>query len=247
MSGLRELTAARWPWRDTGAGPLSGLLLALTVVTGMVDAVSFVALGHVFVANMTGNVVFLGFAAAGVGGLSVMASLAAIAAFLLGATVSGRAGIRLGGHRGRYLRAVAGLGALLAALATVAAALAGQPVSSGARFALIVPLAIATGAQNAMARRLAVPDLTTTVLTMTLTGLAADSHLAGGGGGHPRRRLLPVAAMFGGALLSALLVLHADLIVPLAIVTALLASTALAAHRVSAGEPAWAHQPAETH
>jgi uncharacterized membrane protein YoaK (UPF0700 family) len=243
MSGLRELAAARWPWRGTGAGPLSGLLLALTVVTGMVDAVSYIALGHVFVANMTGNVVFLAFAAAGVGGLSITASLAAIAAFVLGALIGGRAGVRLGAPRGRYLGAVAGLGALLAALATVAAVVAGQPVSSGARFALIVPLAMATGAQNAMARRLAVSDLTTTVLTLTITGIAADSHLAGGGGGHPARRLLSVAAMFSGALLSALLVLHVDLIAPLAIVTALLAATALVAHRVSAGEPPWAKPP----
>src|ERR1700734_2682673 len=195
MSGLRKLAAARWPWRGTGAGPLAGMLLALTVVTGMVDAVSYIALGHVFVANMTGNVVFLGFAAAGVGGLSITASLAALAAFALGAVAGGRAGARLGAHRGFHLRAVAAVGALLAAVATVAAALAGQPVSSGARFALIVPLALAMGAQNAMARRVEVPDLTTTVLTMTLTGVAADSQIAGGRGGHPARRLFAVAAM----------------------------------------------------
>ena len=220
------------------------LLLALTVVTGMVDAVSYIALGHVFVANMTGNVVFLGFAAAGVGGLSVTASLAAIAAFEIGAIAGGRAGVRLGSHRGHYLRAVTAFGALLAAVATVAAALAGQPVSQGARFALIVPLAIATGAQNAMARRLAVADLTTSVLTMTVTGIAADSHIAGGRGGHPARRLAAVAAMLVGALLSALLVLHVDVVVPLAIVTALLAAVALAAHLLSRGQADWARAPA---
>jgi uncharacterized membrane protein YoaK (UPF0700 family) len=241
---VRELAGAHWPWRGTGAGPLALLLLALTVVTGMVDAVSYVALGHVFVANMTGNVVFLGFAVAGVGGLSIPSSLAAIAAFEAGAVIGGRAGVALGAHRGRYLRAVAALGALLAAVATVAAALAGQPVSSGARFALIVPLALATGAQNAMARRVAVPDLTTTVLTMTLTGIAADSHFAGGGGGHPARRLLAVAAMLAGALLSALLVLHVDLVAPLGIVTALLAAVALGAHRVSRAPADWARPPA---
>jgi uncharacterized membrane protein YoaK (UPF0700 family) len=241
---VRDFAAAHWPWRGTGSGPLALLLLALTVVTGMVDAVSYVALGHVFVANMTGNVVFLGFAAAGVGGLSISSSLAAIAAFEIGAVIGGRAGVALGSHRGRYLRAVAGLGALLAAVATVAAALAGQPVSAGARFALIVPLALATGAQNAMARRVAVPDLTTTVLTMTLTGIAADSQIAGGRGGHPARRLLAVAAMLSGALLSALLVLHVDLIAPLAIVTALLAAVALAAHRYSGTQADWAKPPA---
>ena len=241
MSGLRELAGAGWwPWRGTGSGPLAGLLLLLTVVTGMVDAVSYVALGHVFVANMTGNVVFLGFAAAGVGGLSAMASLAALGSFMVGALIGGRAGTRLGEHRGRYLRAVAAFGAVLAALATVAAALAGQPVSSGARYALIVPLALATGAQNAMARRVEVPDLTTTVLTMTVTGIAADSRLAGGPGGHPARRLLAVAAMALGALISALLVRHVDLVAPLAIVAGLLAATGLAAHVVSTPKASWA-------
>ena len=42
--------------------PLPPLLLGLTVVTGLIDAFSYLALGHVFVANMTGNVVFLAFA-----------------------------------------------------------------------------------------------------------------------------------------------------------------------------------------
>jgi hypothetical protein len=50
---------------DPGHGPLPLLLLALTVVTGLVDAVSILRLGRVFVANMTGNVVFTGFAVTG--------------------------------------------------------------------------------------------------------------------------------------------------------------------------------------
>ena len=243
MSGARERAAARWPWRDSGAGPLPGLLLVLTVVTGMVDAVSYVALGHVFVANMTGNVVFLGFAIAGVAGLSAKASLVAIGAFELGALAGGRTGARLGSHRGRYLAAVTAAGAVLAAVATAGAALAGQPVSRGASYGLIVALALATGAQNAMARRLEVPDLTTTVLTMTVTGIAADSQLAGGPGGHPARRLMAVGAMALGALGSALLVLNVDVVAPLAIVTGLFAATAFAAHRRSAPDAAWASPP----
>jgi uncharacterized membrane protein YoaK (UPF0700 family) len=177
----------------------------LTVVTGIVDAVSYIALGHVFVANMTGNVVFLGFALAGTAGLSALASLAALGAFLLGAVAGGRIAIGSGAHRGRHLRTAmtAALGSVL--LAVLLAAAFGQPVSQDARYALIVPLAIAMGIQNATARRLAVPDLTTTVLTMTLTGIAADSRLAGGTGGHPARRLIAVTAMFAGALIGALL------------------------------------------
>ena len=60
-------------------GPLPPLLLTLTVVTGVVDAVSILRLGRVFVANMTGNVVFSGFALVGAPGFSLSASLAALA------------------------------------------------------------------------------------------------------------------------------------------------------------------------
>ena len=55
------------------------------MATGLIDAVSILALGHVFVANMTGNIVFIGFAAAGAPGFSLPATLSALAGFLLGA------------------------------------------------------------------------------------------------------------------------------------------------------------------
>lgn len=71
-----------------GFGPLPGLLLLLTVVTGVVDAISILALGPVFVANMTGNVVFAGFAIVGAPGFSLSASLFALAGFLVGATAA---------------------------------------------------------------------------------------------------------------------------------------------------------------
>jgi uncharacterized membrane protein YoaK (UPF0700 family) len=244
VSSLGDLARAHWPWRGTNDGPLPAFLIVLTLTTGMVDAVSFIALGHVFVANMTGNVVFLGFAAAGVAGLSAKASLAALAAFEVGALLGGRAAVRFAAHRGRYLCAVTAGGAVLAWIAVLAAALAGQPVSEGARFALIVPLATATGAQNAMARRIAVADLTTSVLTMTLTGIAADARIAGGRGGHPQRRLVAISAMFLGALISAVLVVNVDLVAPLAIVAALLSATAIASHRLASGDAEWARPPA---
>ena len=212
----------------------------LSIVTGLVDAVSYLALGHVFVANMTGNIVLLGFALAGAPGLSVPASLAALAAFLLGALAGGRIGTRLAAHRGRHLRAATAGAAPLLLIAFVVAVIAGQPVSSPARYALIVPMGMAMGLQNATARRIAVPDLTTTVLTLTLTGIAADSRLAGGPGGHPARRLLAVAAIFLGALVGALFVVHVDLFIPLAIAAALMASTALIVHRLSTDGAEWA-------
>jgi uncharacterized membrane protein YoaK (UPF0700 family) len=107
------------------------------------------------------------------------------------------------------------------------------------RYLLIVLLAVAMGIQNATARRLAVPDLTTTVLTMALTGIAADARLAGGRGPAIARRSLSVAAMLLGALAGALLMLNVDNAAPLAAAAALIAGTAAAAHLVSREPGAW--------
>src|SRR3989449_5799668 len=87
------------------------LLLVLTVTTGLIDAVSVLGLGRVFTANMTGNIVFLGFALAGQPGFSRLRSLAALLAFLVGAVIGGRLGARLAGSQRRWLFAVAGVGA----------------------------------------------------------------------------------------------------------------------------------------
>ena len=101
---LREMLVPR---REGKHGPLPLLLLGLTFVTGLVDAFSYLVLGHVFVANMTGNVVFLGFAFAGASGFSIAASLVALGAFVVGALIGGKAGSGLGRHRGHLLAASA--------------------------------------------------------------------------------------------------------------------------------------------
>ena len=147
-------------WQDSRNGPLPLLLLALTVVTGMVDAVSFLAFGRVFVANMTGNVVFLGFALGGVTDFSIAASLVAIATFLVGALAGGRVGSRFSGHRGRLLAVGVTIEIALVGVAVVVALVSSNVASSEVRSALIVIMALAMGVQNAFARRLAVPDLT---------------------------------------------------------------------------------------
>ena len=72
------------------SSPLVVALFGLTFVTGVIDAVSFLGLGHVFTANMTGNVVFLGFAIAGTADVAVGRSLAALCAFASGSVVGGR-------------------------------------------------------------------------------------------------------------------------------------------------------------
>ncbi len=234
---IRETIAPR---RDAKHGPLPPLLLALTFVTGLVDAFSYLVLGHVFVANMTGNVVFLGFALAGAQGFSITASLVALAAFWGGALVGGRVAASLGDHRGRLLSTAAAVEAVLLAGAVALAAFGPEPISGGYRYALIVVLAVAMGTQNATARRLAVPDLTTTVLTLTITGIAADSVIARGSGSVAGRRLIAVAAMLAGALVGALLVVHGHVAYPLVIALVMLVLIALTTWRAGASDPAWA-------
>jgi uncharacterized membrane protein YoaK (UPF0700 family) len=213
-------------------------MILLTMVTGIVDADAYLKLGHVFVANMTGNVVFLGFAAAGAGGLSVAGSLLALACFLPGGVAAGRLATRLGDNRSNQLRMAAGTQVVLVTAAIPVAAVAGDHIGSASRYALIALLALAMGIQNATARRLAVADLTTTVLTLTLTGIAADSQLAGGSGAKTGRRVLAVAAMLLGAVIGALLLLKIAPVAPLALADAILAIVCVAAHRSSQGERA---------
>ncbi len=200
---------------------LPAALLLVTFVTGAVDAVSFLGLGHVFTANMTGNVVLLGFAVAGASGLSVRASALGLASFLTGAVAGGRAGRKLSPRSQRQWLVLAGsVECALLGIATLCAL--GMTVDSpfSRQWAIIVLTALAMGWRNATVRRLGVADLTTTnVLTTTLTGLAADSSIAGGPGTHAARRVGAVVAMFTGALVGAVLVLHVALAWPLALAT----------------------------
>ncbi len=229
-------------------GPLPALLLILTAVTGVVDAFSILSLGRVFVANMTGNVVFAGFALVGAPGFSLSASLFALAGFLAGAAFGGTLITRSAGDRGTLLRAGVAAELLFAAVALIIAASSGAPGLShgtlaitGGAFgpavmdALAALLAVATGIQNAVARKLAVPDMTTTVLTMTLTGIGADLRavLRGNSRAAARtaldRRLLSIATMLAGAVAGASLALRVSPLAALTLGTALLAVAAAGA------------------
>jgi len=229
------------PHGEVKHGPLPPLLVGMTLVTGLVDAFSYLVLGHVFVANMTGNVVFLAFALAGAPGFSILASLVALGAFVLGSLGGGLLGSRLGQHRGRLLSVAAALQTLLLLVATVLAALSGNAMSTGLSSSLIVVLGVAMGLQNATARKLAVPDLTTTVLTLTIVGMAADSRLAGGSGSKAGRRLIAVLAMFVGALVGSLLIFHVSIVFPLVIALIVLAVIAGATQLLSRTDPHWVH------
>ncbi len=178
-------------------------LMLLTFVTGLVDAVSdavsVLGLGRVFTANMTGNVVFLGLALGGAQDLSIAASLVALAGFLLGAALGGRL---TRSDALRALRVVLALEIVFLLTATGVAAVADEH-EMVPRGVLLLLLAVPMGLQNAAVRRLAGPDLTTTVLTGTLTGIAADSPLAGGTNPRLARRVGTVLVMLAGAFVGA--------------------------------------------
>jgi uncharacterized membrane protein YoaK (UPF0700 family) len=238
-SALRDAALTLRPASGDRHGPLAPMMVALTLLTGLVDAVSYLKLGHVFVANMTGNVVFLGFALAGAGGLSAAASLIALGSFLTGAFAGGWLGSRNAAHRGRLLRSATAVQATLLLVALLAAVLAGEPLAEAMRYALIVVLALAMGVQNAAAQRLAVPELTTTVLTRTLTGLASEGGVVGGAGAHAGRRGVAVAAMLLGAVAGGLLALHVSVAAPLALALAVGCVLALTANALSRSTAAW--------
>ncbi|WP_062649103.1 YoaK family protein [Streptomyces maremycinicus] len=213
-----------------GGVRLVPVLLALTAMSGLIDAVTFLGLGHVFTANMTGNVVVLGFAAAGAPGFSVPHTATSLACFLAGAATGGRMARRTeGSSRRRSARVMLGVEAPLLAVAAAVASVTSDDAPATV-YTIIALTAFAMGLRNATVRRLAVRDLgTTTVVTMTLTGLASDSRAGGGTGGHSSRRTASVAAMFAGAVLGAALVLHNDLAIPLLVAATTSAVLALTA------------------
>ncbi|MGO9322713.1 MAG: YoaK family protein [Solirubrobacteraceae bacterium] len=239
MSALQEAARTLRPQPGDRHGPLMPMMIALTFLTGVVDAASYLKFGHVFVANMTGNVVFLGFALAGAQGLSSVTSLVALGSFLVGALAGGWLGSRSAEHRGHVLRAASVTQFALIAIALIVALAVGEPLHSASRYALLVPMALAMGVQNAAAQRLAVPELTTTVLTRTLTGLASEAGLVGGPGSKFGRRAVAVAAMLLGALTGALLVLHVAIAAALALAGAIVLAVGLAVHALSRSQAPW--------
>src|ERR1700679_901542 len=165
---------------DDRHGPLPALLLALTTLAGVVDAVSIVGLNHVFVAAQTGNFVLIGLGIAGIRGFSVAASAISLVSFLAGAI----AGTRIcragsGNHRGRALRNTTAFKAVLAVPVTIIAlAAGGGNFSASVRTTITILLAASMGSQLALIRYLKVPDLMTAVMTLTMTGAITD-HVSG--------------------------------------------------------------------
>ena len=177
------------------------LMLALTFATGVVDAVGYLGMDKVFTGNMTGNVVILGMALTGAEGLPVLGPALALLGFLAGAALGGRVLRRAGAAWSRHTTV------LFALVAVVVLGVAGLVAASDAQPVMISAttlVAAAMGVQAATARFIAVKDVTTVVVTSTLTGLAADSFLGNGTGARNWRRFLAVALLLAGAAAGAL-------------------------------------------
>lgn len=247
-SHLAEAGRTLIPRKNDRYGLLSPALVILTFVAGLVDALSYLALGHVFVANVTGNIVFLGFSVAQAQGFVWWTSALALASFMVGALIGGRIIHYFGSNRARHLlvstciqtafvaAALVGIYLLnyftpeptMGGVGTSAATTVNQSLQATAQVVpqsaiqpslnfptanhidlhiilLIVLLAPAMGIQNSTARKLSVPDLPTTVLTMTLTGIVADTSAHGHEQSKLGRRAVVMIALALGALTGALL------------------------------------------
>jgi uncharacterized membrane protein YoaK (UPF0700 family) len=220
--------------KDTSiAASMPPVLLAATAVTGVVDAVSYLALGHVFTANMTGNVVFLGFALAGAPSLSIAHSSLSLLAFGLGALMGGRIAAQPDANSGRWITR-AFLWETFFLLAAMTSSIGFTNQSQGHNFQVPIVIAfsaVAMGLRNAVVRKLAVTDLTTTVLTLTITGLAADSTFAKGDNPRWQRRFAAVLSMLGGAAAGTFLI-QRSVALPLGICAAVAGGCALASFRI---------------
>lgn len=178
------------------------LMLVLTFTTGVNDAVGYLGLDKVFTGNMTGNVVILGMAFVGDAGLPVLGPALALVGFLAGAALGGRA---LKVAPAGWSSASTVLFGLVAVLMFVLGGLLlanGEHVPQGVMVTTTTAAALAMGTQAAAARHIAVKDVTTVVVTSTITGLASDSWFGAGKPGNRNnsvRRIAAIVAILLGA------------------------------------------------
>jgi len=178
-------------------------LLLLTFATGLADSISILVLGHVFVANMTGNVIFLGFWLAPRTSIDLTAVAVALPTFVCTTILSGRLQRLFGARTRTWITTVLATEiALLVALSI----LAGTGVlhyQDNTKLIMIGLLAVTFGLQHSSARQFGIQELSTTVLTSTIVSLGLDSHLAGGTGAREKLRFSVVFTMCAGALVGA--------------------------------------------
>ena len=180
-------------------------LLLLTFATGIVDAISVLVLGHVFVANMTGNIIFLGFWFAPHSVVDMTAALVAFVSFVTGAILGGRLSRHLDADVRRWVTVALGIEVVLLVTLALLSGAGVLDYHDNTKLILIAGLAVTFGIQAATARQFGIQELSTTVLTTTIVGIGFDSRLAGGSGRREKLRYSVVLTMCAGALAGATL------------------------------------------
>ena len=235
MRGKRATADSRQPgvWRDW-------VLLALTFAAGCVDALSYLGLSHVFTANMTGNAVLLGLAIGQTQELQVAHSTAAIVGFVGGVVMAAKL---VGPPRDRVVwssRITFALALEFVVLLVFAVGwLVGSRASGHGLLVMIVLSGLAMGIQSAVARRLAVPGISTTYITGTITALVAELTSVSGAVGERRRMTAVIGALVAGAITGGLMLVYARraaAFVPALVVAAVLAAV-VGVPRVASGKP----------
>lgn len=178
-------------------------LLLLTFATGLADAIAVLVLGHVFVANMTGNVIFLGFWFAPRSTVDLTAVLVAFPTFVAGTILGGRLMRHLGIRARQWITTVLGIEVALLIILSIMAGTGVCRYDDNTKLLLIGGMAIVFGLQHSTARQFGIQELTTTVLTSTIVGLGVDSRLAGGSANREKLRYGVVLTMGVGATVGA--------------------------------------------
>jgi uncharacterized membrane protein YoaK (UPF0700 family) len=200
-------------------------LMLLTFATGLADSISILVLGHVFVANMTGNVIFLGFWLAPKTNIDLTAVVVALPTFVCTTIVSGRLWRHFDDRTRPWITTVLAAEITLLVLLSILAGTGALQYHDNTKLIIIGLLAVTFGLQHSSARQFGIQELSTTVLTSTIVGLGLDSHLAGGTGARERLRLGVVLTMCAGAFLGA--TMSRFVVAPVFVVTAAVVATSL--------------------
>ncbi|OBF67256.1 hypothetical protein A5753_05035 [Mycobacterium sp. 852002-51971_SCH5477799-a] len=209
-------------------------LLLLTFATGLADSISILALGHVFVANMTGNVIFLGFWLAPSTTIDLTAVVVALPTFMCTTIISGRLARHFGSRTRAWISTVLATEIVLLVALAILAGTGVLRYQGNSKLFMIGILAVTFGLQHSSARQFGIQELSTTVLTSTIVSLGLDSRLAGGTGERHRLRIGVVVTMGAGAFFGATMSRY--VIAPVFVVAAAVIAASLLIFRL--GPPA---------
>ncbi len=205
-------------------------MLVLTFVTGVVDAVGYLGLDRVFTGNMTGNIVILGMGVAGADELPVLGPAIALLAFTLGALGAGMVLRRAAAAWTTRVTALLAAGGAMLGVLAVALWVLDDGYTPDEQLVIAAGTALAMGSQACVARKLAIKDMTTVVVTSTLTSWASESLVTGWRGAIWNRRLGALVLILLGAVVGALL-LQVHMSVAMAVASVLTLGVTAVGHR----------------